>query len=397
MLIKMFLKNWRQHLFILIQLALVIFLINSQISNCVMEYKKMTGITETGQNLYFYKNVLGNLSQSEEYSDFEQQKEAICKMPGVINLVYAQTISCEVAGYHNKNLTETDIERWVQQYNMNESMSESIQYNLTEGRWLTKEDESSDTMKIIVGGGLSQRYVVGDVIELNYEDGSSYQAEIVGKMGADHCLIDQDGIQPASKDVSEFTTQLDEKEDTIISNSIKLEKEKKEFLYSPATSIMLTIAEGTDLAEYGKYGVICSFDQVMERTQRVVDRYISYALETNFIWILLALFGIATTAYINTRERRYTNAILLLLGMTNRQLKRISIIQSAILVILSMGISCGLKWIIENFMEVEKSPLLLSNWAGMLILSVLLLVIDSIFRGYINKMQPIEIFHMTKE
>ena len=59
---KEYIREWKRNLFLVLQMVIMLFFVNSEVSFLEREYAYLTYVTGTDNNLYFYENAMGTLT-----------------------------------------------------------------------------------------------------------------------------------------------------------------------------------------------------------------------------------------------------------------------------------------------------------------------------------------------
>jgi hypothetical protein len=391
--IKLFIKEWGVYIFVFLQLVFVIYLVNTQLSYIASEYSQMNVIQETGQNLYFYQNVLATVNTSGYTEDIETVENTLKTMDGYEGLAYYADCTCEVTGYQNSDNSSANE---IININLSKNLYQGISYTLSSGRWFDETDDKKDTLPVIIGGGLSGKYNVGDIIEVQYMDDVKANAEIIGDLGESFWLL-EDAFVSETGYINSFMAEYGSADDVILSNRLSWFSVHKDILSYPTVSSMIKINSGANLGEYEKYGKLVSFDALIQKTKEQCDQYLQRAIHDNIIWIFVVLFGIIASSYVCAGQRKYIGGVCLLMGMSNRKILYELMKQILFIFVLSAIAAFTLTPYLDILFNTYNAGFGIINFFGTAVLLAVLFAEYGICCNYIRCMQPVEILNMTKE
>lgn len=189
---------------------------------------------------------------------------------------------------------------------------------MEDGRWFCGQDASEDVLQVIIGGGLSEKYKTGDTLTLDYGEGKKREGLVIGSLGTDFYMLGDSGFGTGDRDLGSYVSGDG---DVVLSNDGEWFSWFGEQAVYPALSIMVKIREGADLSKYARYGVLTSFQQVMENSREKCRNFIWDAVvRGESIWIFAVVFGVFGVSYATAESMRRTWGIYSLLGMTGNQL-----------------------------------------------------------------------------
>ena len=392
---KEYIHEWKMNLFIILQMVVVLFFVNTQVSFLVEEWGRLNSLTKTEDNMYFYENAIATIGGDAGFwEDFQYAEKKLAELDGMEGIACAAETSCQIDGYQNK-ITIGD---YIQNANMNPLLWKGMQYPLEKGRWFQEQDAGDDILQVIIGGGLSERYKVGDSFTLLYDNDIKREALVIGDLGTDFGMLDNACTYTAAGEtVDVYVTQHGADEDILLSNDTRWFEELQEEAVYPSTSAMLKIKPGTDLTVYEKYGVLSSFDTIMENTKERRDGYVMSAINYNAIWIIVIIFGVAGVAYLMAQRRRYVWGIYSLLGMSGRQMLGRLMLQNLLTYVLGTVAACLAAPYISNILNYAVAEVTMENVIAMGVLIGILFAVSYLCNLYIGQVEPKEILTQTKE
>lgn len=398
---KEYIHEWRMNVFIILQMVVVLFFVNEEVSFLAEQWGQLNSLTETGENLYFYENALATIGETAEnretassWEDFRYAGEKLAELDGMEGIAYAAETYCQIDGYRNK-ISEED---YVTNMNMNSLLWKGIQYPLAEGRWFQEQDDTDDLLQVVIGGGLSEKYSVGDSFDLIYDNDVQRTAIVIGDLGTEFYILDNTYMYSAKGEtVDVYVTLHGEDEDLLLSNDTRWFDELQDEAVYPSSSALLKIKPGSGLTSYEKYGVLSSFDQIMENTKERCDNYVIDAINYNAAWILVILFGVVGVAYMTAQKRRYTWGIYLLLGMSGKRLLGRLLLQNLLTYVLGTVAACLADPLISDILNYEAAEITMANVIAMGVLTAIMFIVSFLCNLYIRQIEPKEILTQTKE
>lgn len=386
---KEYIGEWKRNLFLILQMVLVLFFVNSEVSFLAEEYKYLTYATGTDSNLYFYENAMGTLTDDWGYEGFCHAVEKLKELDGLEEVAWQARVSCNVAGY------QTDEFSGVSCINLSPAFWKGVQYRLEEGRWFLEQDAEDNRLPVIIGGGLSKQYRTGDTLTLSCEGGEEEEAIVIGSLGTDFYMIG-DGLDIRGRNLSSYAAYESGEGGVILSNDMKwFEKFREQAVY-PYLSVMVKIREGADLSEYERYGVLISFRQVMKNTEEKCRNFLWEAIQDEAVWIFVVIFGVFGVSYATAKSMRYTWGIYSLLGMTGNQLLGRLMLKNGMTYLLGGIVANLLAPCIGHTLNYYYSFSVV-NVAATGILAAVLFLISYFCNRYIKKIEPKEILTQIKE
>ena len=392
---KEYAKEWRTSLFLVLEMVLVLFWVNARVSDCVSEYGALSFAEVTDSNMYFYQNAIGVLRDDLGYEGFRHAEEKLRQMDGLEEVAYETSVGCMVEGYQN---SAEDAFGEIVHRNLSPQMWKGLQYRLGSGRWFNGQDAEDGILQVIIGGGLSKKYQVGDTITINYDQyGIRKEALVVGVLAEGFYLLEESfGI--GGKYLASYAGgPYKDRCDFILSNDTVWEEEVRDLAEYPYLSVMVKLKEGTDLSVYKKYGVLASFDEVMANTRERCRGFIWEAINDNAIWILVIIFGVFGTSYITARNRRYSWGIYSLLGMTGNELLRRLMLQNALTYLLGGIVACVAAPHLSRLLNYEYYGFGIENAIATGALIAVLFAVSYLCNWYIRWIEPKEILNQVKE
>lgn len=392
---KEYVREWKVNLFIIIQMVLVLFYVNTQITFLWEEWNILNSIQKSQDNLYFYQNALSTICEGiVEEENFQTAEKELKQLDGMEGIAYAAGMYCGVEGYQN----EMNPESVVENYNMTPLLWKGIRYPLKEGRWFQETDAEDTTLQVIIGGGLSQKYRVGDTIVLDYGEGTPKEAFVIGNLGSDFYMLNNDcSFSAEGGYVDTYVKMYTEQEDILLSNDKSWFQEFQNEASYPSSSVMLKVREGADFTEYEKYGVLFSFDKIMENTEQRCKRFVMDAINNNAVWILVIIFAVASVAYMTAQRRRYVWGIYSLFGVSGSKMLGRLMLHNLITYILGAITACLAAPSIGYLLNYQIPIIRGIHVMAMGILIALLLGISYVCNRYIRRIEPKTILLQTKE
>lgn len=392
---KEYIHEWRMNLFIILQMVIVLFFVNTQVSHLVEEWGKLNSLLKTEDNLYFYENALATICGSTgSQKAFQYAEKKLAELDGMEEIAYAAEVSCQINGYQNRITTDN----YISNLNMNPLLWKGIQYPLVEGRWFQEQDAIDDMLQVVIGGGLSEKYKVGDSFILVYDNGIKRNAIIIGDLGTDFDILDNAYMYAAAGEtIDAYVVQHGADEDILLSNDARWFEELQDEAAYPSSSALLKIKPGTDLALYEKYGVLSSFDKIMKNTRERCDGYVINAINYNAVWILVILFGVMGVAYLSAQKRRYILGIYSLLGMSGKQLFDRLLLQNLLTYVLGTIASFLIAPYISGILNYAVAEITIANVIAMGVLTGILILVSCLCNLYIRQIEPKEILMQIKE
>lgn len=309
-------------------------------------------------------------------------------------IAYAAEVSCQINGYQNRITTDN----YISNLNMNPLLWKGIQYPLVEGRWFQEQDAIDDMLQVVIGGGLSEKYKVGDSFILVYDNGIKRNAIIIGDLGTDFDILDNAYMYAAAGEtIDAYVVQHGADEDILLSNDARWFEELQDEAAYPSSSALLKIKPGTDLALYEKYGVLSSFDKIMKNTRERYDGYVINAINYNAVWILVILFGVMGVAYLSAQKRRYILGIYSLLGMSGKQMFDRLLLQNLLTYVLGTIASFLIAPYISGILNYAVAEITIANVIAMGVLTGILILVSCLCNLYIRQIEPKEILMQIKE
>ena len=124
---KEYIHEWKMNLFIILQMVVVLFFVNTQVSFLVEEWGRLNSLTKTEDNMYFYENAIATIGGGAGFwEDFQHAEKKLKELDGMEGIACAAETSCQIDGYQNK-ITTWD---YIQNANMNPLLWKGIQYPL---------------------------------------------------------------------------------------------------------------------------------------------------------------------------------------------------------------------------------------------------------------------------
>lgn len=392
---KEYIHEWKINLFIIVQMVFVLFFVNGTVSSLVEEWRGLNCVEKTEDNLYFYWNALATIGgNAGDWERFHYAEGKLAELNGMEGVVYAAQMWCEVEGYENGVTSDNG----AANYNMTPLLWKGIQYPLKEGSWFQEKDAEDDTFQVIIGGGLSKKYHVGDTLTLDYDGGIRKEALVIGDLGTDFYMLDNGSVYNAAGGyIDAYVYQCTEEKNILLSNDTEWFKEFHEQAVYPSSSTMLRIKEGADLAGYEEYGVLTSFDEIMGNTRERCNHFVLDAINYNAVWILIIMFGAVGVAYLTAQRRRYVFGIYSLLGMSGNKMIGRLMLQNLLTYVLGAVVACLADPYLSNLLNYEVTTITQADVVTMGILIGVLLVISYLCNLYIKKIEPKEILTQTRE
>lgn len=96
---KEYIREWRKNLFLVIQVVVMPFFVNSEVASLEQKYASLTYVTGTGNNLYFYENAMGTLTDDWGFEGFRHAVEKLEGLDGLEEIAYQARVNCAVEGY----------------------------------------------------------------------------------------------------------------------------------------------------------------------------------------------------------------------------------------------------------------------------------------------------------
>lgn len=309
---KEYIRGWKKNLFLVIQMMIMLFFVNSEVASLEQQYSYLTYVTGTDNSLYFYENAMGTLTDDWGYEGFRHAVDKLEELDGFEEIAYQARVNCTVEGYTREDSLDD-----VSYIHLSPAFWKGLKYRLEDGRWFCGQDAGDEVLQVIIGGGLAKKYKTGDMLTLDYGKGEGKKALVIGSLGFDFYMLGDSGFGISERDLSSYVSLG---EDVILSNDMEWFSRFQEQAVYPALSIMVKIREGADLSEYERYGVLTSFRQVMENTRERCRNFIWDAVCGEAVWIFVVVFGVFGVSYATAKSMRYTWGIYSLLGMTGNQL-----------------------------------------------------------------------------
>lgn len=378
------LQNWKIHIFMLIQLVFIFALVNLQVSSLAEEYYRLTFAEETGEQLYIYQNCMGCLKEDSGEDSQRQAEEVIRNLGGVEDIGYDVGSDCTVDGYGD---FMTDIDASY----LSPLLWKNYRYNLVSGSWFGETEEPKKQLSVIIGGGLSEKYEVGDTIPLTFEETIKKEAVVIGDLGERPYIFLFNG-SGADQTFLNYSATYD---NVLLFHDASL-IEELEYPHYPYFSVMLKLEEGAETGQFKKYGKLVSFDYLAENTENALKEFIKLSVIRNGIWIVVIVFGVAGSAYLIARKKRYQWGIYSLLGMTGGTLLRNMLTQNFCTYLIGTGLSV---WV---YPYIKEKLFYTGSWSGFNwwatgILFILLFGISVLCNLYICRIEPKEILTQVKE
>lgn len=387
---KEYFHDWKMNLFFILQIVFVLFLVNIQVSFLAEEYNKLNFATETESGMYFYQNAMGVLTDAIGYDGFVHAKEKLNQLDGFEGIAYQAYMFCELDNYKN----DVTLDRTVENINLSPLLWRGLAYRLESGRWFQEKDAKEDILQVIIGGGLSKKYKIGDTLTLNYQGETKKKAVVIGSLGTKFYML-QESFNIEGIYLSRYAGEYTENNDIILSNNENWFEDFHDTAVYPTMSTMVKVNKDADLSEYKKYGVLSSFDEVMHNTRERCKNFIWNSICDNGLWILVILFGVIGTSYLTSMKRRYLWGIYSLLGATGNRLLVRLLLQNALTYFIGGIASILLFPYIANFLNYTTKFTMINIIATVLLIGILFLI-SYLCNQYIKFIEPKEILNQTK-
>jgi len=389
---KEYLGEWKLNLFLIIQIVFSLFLVNSSVSSLVGEYAQLSFATETESDMYFYQNAMGVLTDEWGLEGFTRAVDAMSRLDGFEGMAYQASLECEVAGYENKVSQNT----MVNSVYLSPLLYKGLMYHLKDGRWFQEKDEGTDRLHVVIGGGLSEKYRVGDILTVEYDGKPSKEALVIGDLGTKFYLLSDSSYASGGRYLSSYAAMHGREEDFLLLNNEKWLGEFCNDAVYPSVSTVIKVKKGSDLSVYETYGVLASFDEVMQNTREQCKNFTKDAVRDSGIWILVIIFGGIGTSYLIAKKRRYLWGVYSLMGMKGNRLLLRLMSQNVLTYLLGGAAAIVLSPYIAKVMN-YWSEITVVNIIAVAVLMGIMLLINYLCNRYIKYIEPKEILNQTKE
>ena len=379
----------KSNLFILLQICLALFLINNQTERIVWETGQLSSITDADSDTYLFQYALAACGVFDGNISYTDACGKIQSLPGIKGIGEIFNTSVSIVGDSEKYPDE------LFEINALDSIAtSSVTYNIKEGRWLYESDRGGDVIHAILGGNITKRYKIGDIINIDLGNGETYEIEIVGELADHYNKLDLNGLSGNS---SMDSFMVEGENDIFINHDSVLRKIKKNKLGVPSAHCIVKLDKDADKKFLSGYGKLVSFEDMMQETRETLNDFVKNTAIEGIIWTIIIIFGIIATTYLVGKKRRYVWGIYLMLGEKPKKLFKIHMANNSITYMIGTVASLFIYEIYSQNKDISSMSdisiyHIIIDAAFLLIITVM-----SLFTNlFILKMEPKEILTQSK-
>ena len=370
---KNFWMNKFQNMFMIVQLSIIILLLNSLISNIAYSQKVNNYISNKKNTFCLLSGAVVNTVGQNNENGFTGLIETLNKVNGVKGVGYQIEESI---------IMDKVPDQIVSTFFLNNTMSE-LKYPLSSGSWFNQSN--SDDIEIIVGGGLTGKYKVGDNVDVKratYKTGTlsydTFKAKVIGKLRNPALIINLN----FSSNKPTFTNLFDPYDNVVITNNTKILDPHT--TYYPLQSVIVQMDNTNKTKDtkdtLSQYGQVFSFQDIEKISVELFHDKIQEILLPFMVLLTTIIFGLIGTTFLFVYKYMKNLSVYNICGMSRGGLCGLIFSQSLFDIILSAIISLFLSSLpLVNELLFQRTSIGPYNLIGSLSLFGLLLGITFIY------------------
>jgi len=329
---KNFWMNKFQNMFMIVQLSIIILLLNSLISNIAYSQKVNNYISNKKNTFCLLSGAVVNTVGQNNENGFTGLIETLNKVNGVKGVGYQIEESI---------IMDKVPDQIVSTFFLNNTMSE-LKYPLSSGSWFNQSN--SDDIEIIVGGGLTGKYKVGDNVDVKratYKTGTlsydTFKAKVIGKLRNPALIINLN----FSSNKPTFTNLFDPYDNVVITNNTKILDPHT--TYYPLQSVIVQMDNTNKTKDtkdtLSQYGQVFSFQDIEKISVELFHDKIQEILLPFMVLLTTIIFGLIGTTFLFVYKYMKNLSVYNICGMSRGGLCGLIFSQSLFDIILSAIIS----------------------------------------------------------
>ena len=357
----------------IVQLSIIILLLNSLISNIAYSQKVNNYISNKKNTFCLLSGAVVNTVGQNNENGFTGLIETLNKVNGVKGVGYQIEESI---------IMDKVPDQIVSTFFLNNTMSE-LKYPLSSGSWFNQSN--SDDIEIIVGGGLTGKYKVGDNVDVKratYKTGTlsydTFKAKVIGKLRNPALIINLN----FSSNKPTFTNLFDPYDNVVITNNTKILDPHT--TYYPLQSVIVQMDNTNKTKDtkdtLSQYGQVFSFQDIEKISVELFHDKIQEILLPFMVLLTTIIFGLIGTTFLFVYKYMKNLSVYNICGMSRGGLCGLIFSQSLFDIILSAIISLFLSSLpLVNELLFQRTSIGPYNLIGSLSLFGLLLGITFIY------------------
>lgn len=276
---KIYMRNLKINIIIITLFTAMLVAVNIEFAQLVQSYSYNTQITDFPSN-YYYLSISDTILDNQKSSD------------KLINTVLNTGEVTSVGNYELKNAYINN--NTCQVYELN-SVMQKIKYQLSDGNWFTDENKC----QLILGGNIAQKYDIGDLLDIEDDNGHKYKGQVIGKLRTPAYLMHLNYSQYDSTQDLTFKKLLYSYYDNIC---LVNQYTGSESDLSIKCAWILNGNSNFNEADFDSVGSVVSLTEIKKNTSQEVQMKILQS--TTYFILLLSLFVLCvlTMSYITIEK-----------------------------------------------------------------------------------------------
>ncbi len=294
-------RNKWLHIFVLVQFAVIISMLNLSVSKIVYYIKDLTYITDYEERTYLYEGIMDTTSGGKETID------RVENLKGVQDVGYeiTDTVTCD-----SIMASDYTYELYMEYLS---PFATSIEHKVDQGSWF----DGGEKEIVLCGEGFDGANV-GDTVSVTNSSGTPVKCKIIGIIDEPGRTLSYDTLVSNDNDLSCF---LYKEQGTIFTNDISLLKgiEPEQYQYS-FYNLLVRLTPDCDTEQLERCGHLVSIDKLVKGMENTATDYIANQAATNGLWIFVLIIGSVAITYLMTYKTMSSSAVYYLLGMSRRRI-----------------------------------------------------------------------------